>query len=151
VLQPADQSETDVEQGKAVHSDGSQKDAAVLWYFSGEFESYIFLNLPSPGYCRRPTCKKTFFHSYEEEEVTVDGKNIILRKFYTVAEAFSYSRFSAFSKELLEEVTNTVVLEHSQFVNIVKTYNRMDRSRGQGDCHKALPQLRFENVIHVSV
>jgi hypothetical protein len=91
-------------------------------------------NLPSPGYCRRLGCQKKFFHCYEEDEVTVEGRDIILRKFYSVAEseAFSYSRLSAFSKELLDEVTNRVVLEHSQFINITKTYNRMDRNRGQG-------------------
>lgn len=62
----------------------------------------------------------------------LEGKKIVLRKFYQPTDVFTSSRETAYTEEFLQEATWNVVLGHTQFVNIARVYNKMDRNQGEG-------------------
>ena len=59
----------------------------------------------------------------------VSDKNIVFRKYYSPGDIFISSWETAFTNEFLNEVTWSVALSHTQFVNIVQVYNKMNRNK----------------------
>ena len=53
----------------------------------------------------------------------------MFRKYYSPGDIFTSTRETAFTDEFLNEVTWAVALAHTQFVNIAKVYNKMNRNK----------------------